>query len=133
MIEQKVKQVIVIRKDLKMRLGKSIAQGAHASLMAYQLHQEAMILGTTQAHLNRHNAFALWNDPINGYRKITLGCNSEEELLTIYKKAEEAGLIASLVRDLGLTEFKEKTYTCVAIGPHYDEEIDPITSGLSLL
>ncbi len=29
---QRIKQVIVIRKDLKMRRGKEIAQGSHASM-----------------------------------------------------------------------------------------------------
>jgi PTH2 family peptidyl-tRNA hydrolase len=33
MSEQKIKQVIVMRADLKMRRGKEIAQGSHASLM----------------------------------------------------------------------------------------------------
>ncbi len=144
--ESLVKQVIILRKDLNMRKGKMVAQGAHASLMAYQNHldnknilNKIYDLKTLEdyskalkmcCHLE---AFTKWNDPINGYRKITLGCTSEEELLSIYNKATQAGLIASIVRDLGLTEFKEPTFTAVAIGPHYDEDIDPITENLSLL
>jgi peptidyl-tRNA hydrolase len=33
--EDKIKQVIVIRKDLKMRLGKSCAQASHASMKVF--------------------------------------------------------------------------------------------------
>jgi PTH2 family peptidyl-tRNA hydrolase len=139
-----VKQVIILRKDLNMRKGKMVAQGAHASLMAYQMHldyegEEMFPISHKAIEAMRQRvertalAFKDWNDPINGYRKVAVGCSSEEELLLIYKKARAAGLIVSIVKDLGLTEFKEPTFTAVAIGPHYDEDIDPITSELSLL
>lgn len=66
------------------------------------------------------------------YKKICVTVNSEEELLRIYGEAEAAGLEVNMVRDLGLTEFKEPTNTCLAIGPDYSEKIDKITSKLPL-
>jgi PTH2 family peptidyl-tRNA hydrolase len=116
-----VKQVLIWRNDLKVRKGKLAAQLAHASLMAYCTSNPS------------DEAFLKWNDPINEYRKIVLYVNSEEELIDIYKKAQTALLNTAIVRDLGLTELKEPTFTAVAIGPHWDEEINKITSHLSLL
>jgi peptidyl-tRNA hydrolase, PTH2 family len=113
-----MKQVIVIRKDLNMRKGKMVAQGAHASL----------------------NAF-LTNDPNENNRwyvesrqtKICVSVDSEAELLEIYQKAQDACLPSALVKDAGLTEFKEPTFTAVAIGPADDDVIDLITKHLKLL
>lgn len=58
---------------------------------------------------------------------------SEEELLDIYNKAIEAVLPCSLIKDAGLTEFKEPTYTAVAIGPSRPNDVDKITGHLKLL
>ncbi len=92
-----MKQVIVIRKDLKMRRGKEIAQGAHASIAFL-------------TNKFRDNEFVVlhWKEKewIFGiFKKICVTVNSEEELLEIHKKAEEAGLISSLIQDSGKTEF----------------------------
>ena len=68
------------------------------------------------------------------FRKICLSVNSEEELLELHRKALEAGLRCSLIRDSGLTEFKGvPTLTALAIGPHSNEQINPLTRHLPLL
>jgi PTH2 family peptidyl-tRNA hydrolase len=112
-----IKQVIIIRKDLNMRKGKMVAQGAHASLGAF-----------FEADLILRNR---WYEGLA--TKICVSVNSEQELLDVYKKAMDAKLPCSLIKDAGLTEFKEPTYTAVAIGPAAVEEIDPITKILPLL
>jgi len=62
---------------------------------------------------------------------ITLGCNSEEELLKLYQEAKDKGLKAVLIKDSGFTEFGGvPTYTAVGIGPHKESLIDPITGHL---
>jgi PTH2 family peptidyl-tRNA hydrolase len=66
----------------------------------------------------------------SSFTKITLKVESEEELMEIYEKASRAGLVVHLVIDSGLTEFAGPTTTCLAIGPHYSERIDPITGHL---
>ena len=74
-----IKQVIVIRKDLKMRRGKEIAQGAHAS-MAFLSHlvQEA-IQDQRVPRLDVEQ-----KDWIEGkFTKVCLVVNSEEELLAL--------------------------------------------------
>jgi PTH2 family peptidyl-tRNA hydrolase len=68
------------------------------------------------------------------FAKIVVGVDSEEELLAIHQKAKDMGLVCSLIRDAGRTEFhNEPTYTCVAVGPGKDERIDDVTGHLKLL
>lgn len=116
------KQIIVIRKDLNMRKGKMIAQGAHASM--------APIL---EAYRNNSFTKATTEWLSTRFTKICVYVNSEQELLDVYQKAKDAGIQCALIKDAGLTEFKEPTHTAVGIGPAYPEEIDPITGNLPLL
>lgn len=114
-----VKQVIVVRKDLNMRKGKMIAQGAHASVNIALTYQESRY-------------FKQWLD--TGTTKIALGVISKEQLLELFSKALDANIPTSLVTDRGSTEFKGvPTITALAIGPWDAEEIDKITGELSLL
>lgn len=117
------KQVLVIRKDLKMRRGKEISQCSHAALAFL-----------SKKHMNNiplTDAEKEWLD--NSYAKICLVVNSEEELMTVHQKALDAGLESNLIIDSGKTEFHGVlTKTCLAIGPDYCEKIDPITSNLTL-
>jgi len=124
-----VKQVIVIRKDLHCRRGKEIAQGAHAA--------GAWLI-------NRLRVDDQWVFPARlsiaeidwmktGFRKICVVVNSEEELTEVYCNAKDAGLVAEIIEDEGVTEFGGvPTLTAVAIGPDYDEKIDPVTGKLTL-
>lgn len=123
------KQVIVIRKDLKMRKGKMIAQGAHASMAAL----------TQWMTKNRRGWWAFyppaemeaWLE--NSFTKVCVYVNSEQELKEIYTKAAHAALPCSLIKDNGKTEFKEPTYTAVAVGPAEISKVDKITKDLPLL
>lgn len=114
-----MKQVIVIRKDLKMRLGKTVAQGAHASMKA------------TLENMDHPNV----KEWLSGmFTKICVQVNSEEELLAVYQRALDAGLIAAMIVDSGKTEFNGvPTRTCIAVGPATHEELAPITGNLKLL
>jgi PTH2 family peptidyl-tRNA hydrolase len=114
-----MKQIIVMRKDLKMPRGKEIAQGAHASMKATLLHMDDPRVKEWLSGL---------------FTKIAVGVNSEEELLEVYNKAREAGLIAELITDSGLTVFNGvPTNTCIAVGPDTHENLQPITGNLKLL
>lgn len=129
----KSKQVIVMRTDLNMRKGKMIAQGSHASLKAIL---DAMInLPAEKESTLYYGENEAMEDWINGqFTKICVQVKSEDELQSIYNKAKEAGLICSLITDVGHTEFGGvPTKTCCAIGPCWSDEVDNITGGLSLL
>ena len=53
--------------------------------------------------------------------------------MAVYDQAREAGLLVHLITDRGLTEFGGvPTRTCLAIGPDYDDRIDPVTGDLEL-
>jgi PTH2 family peptidyl-tRNA hydrolase len=131
----KTKQVIVIRKDLGMRKGKMIAQGAHASMKAVldQLDlNQGNEIATFVLDINKNEALFEWLS--QKFTKIVVGCHSEEELLELYEKAKKAQLICSLIQDIGATEFHgQPTYTAIAIGPDEEEYIDSITGHLKLL
>jgi PTH2 family peptidyl-tRNA hydrolase len=124
MQQQSVKQVIVMRKDLKMRRGKEIAQGSHASTawLRKRIGQGRMRFSTAEEQWMDHSS-----------AKIVCQVDNEEELLEIYTKARQANLEVHLITDSGKTEFGGvPTKTCLAIGPDYDGNIDPITGLLKL-
>lgn len=111
----KYKQAIIIRKDLKMRRGKEIAQGAHASLGGFQ----------------SSNHGGDWF--FDGQTKITLQVSSEDEIMAVYQKALKCEVPCYIVEDRGHTEFHGvPTITALAIGPDTVEKVDAITAGLSL-
>jgi PTH2 family peptidyl-tRNA hydrolase len=128
----KIKQVIVIRKDLNMRKGKMVASGSHASLKVFF---DMMSSHFDQSGVTyKFTATIPMVEWIEGkFTKICVSVDSEEELLSIYKQAQFKKLPCSLIKDCGDTEFKEPTYTACAIGPDVDEIIDTITGHLKLL
>lgn len=114
-----MKQMIILRKDLGMRKGKMIAQGAHASMKATLLNLE-------------HPSVKEWL--AGPFRKIAVGVDSEKELFEVFNAAKQAGLIAELITDAGFTEFHGvPTNTAIAVGPATDAELEPITGHLKLL
>lgn len=115
-----MKQIIVMRKDLNMRKGKMIAQGAHASMKATILHLEDP---RVQSWLNDGR-----------FTKIAVYVNSEEELIQVRNNAVESGIICEEIIDSGKTEFNGiPTRTCLGVGPDTHENLEPITGHLRLL
>jgi PTH2 family peptidyl-tRNA hydrolase len=140
----KTKMVIVMRKDLKMRKGKMIAQGAHAALGAIlQLANKTLnhilpnwegINRCTQYKLNAKEGTPLreWLD--DSFRKIAVSVDCENALLLIRDVCEQEHINVCMITDNGLTEFNGvKTNTCLAIGPDEEDKIDKITGDLPLL
>lgn len=120
-----VKQVIVIRRDLKMRRGKEIAQGSHAS-MAFITRE--LVQGRTP-----RLTVAGWYWIDHSFRKVVCQVNSLDELLEVEAAAKKAGLIVSRITDQGRTEFNGvPTITCIAVGPDRDDVVDKITGHLKL-
>jgi peptidyl-tRNA hydrolase, PTH2 family len=130
--DRPTKQVIVVRRDLRMRRGKEIAQGAHAATAwLAELVIRQMMPGGTVNRVQLSQAERAWLE--TSFRKVTVKVGSEEELMAVYAKALEAGLVIHLITDRGLTEFGGvPTRTCLAIGPDYDDVIDPVTGDLEL-
>jgi PTH2 family peptidyl-tRNA hydrolase len=139
----KSKQMIVMRRDLKMRKGKIAAQSGHAcveaTLMALaregRLGEVRVSPGEDWVYLEddgrEPTALSDWFEA--GVAKVCVYVDSEEELLDIARQGRERGFAVALIRDAGLTEFHgEPTYTCLAFEPLHAEDIDPITGRLPL-
>jgi PTH2 family peptidyl-tRNA hydrolase len=124
-----IKQVIVMRHDLKMRRGKQIAQGAHASMAFLTRRLQS------QSSINLADFSANAQTWLMGlFAKVCVRCNSEVELMAIHDKAMALGLEVHLITDSGRTEFHgQPTRTCLAIGPDDALKIDEVTGHLELL
>lgn len=116
----KFKQVIVVRGDVDMSVGKLAAQVAHASLSAYERCREEK---------------ARWAEEWlkEGQAKIVCEINNLDELRELVEEAEELGIPHFVVVDMGLTEIPPGTTTCAGFGPAPEEIIDKVTGTLRLL
>lgn len=112
-----MKQVMVVRGDLKMGKGKTAAQTCHASLGAYKKGDSQKI--------------RIWER--DGEKKVVVKVKDLRELYEIYEILKKTDIPIYLVQDAGRTELPEGTVTCLGIGPDEDEKIDKITSELKLL
>lgn len=121
--------MIILRKDLNMRKGKMVAQGSHASMSVL------LQCGSRDGDKLVFQMDERSEPWLTGrFKKICVSVNSEKELLDLYQKAKEDGLLCSLIQDAGLTEFGGvPTYTAVAIGPDKNEIIEKLTGHLPLL
>ena len=124
------KMVIVVRKDLKMPVGKIAAQVAHAAMGA--LLQRGEWAGADMYLLhNLSDAECGWLR--YKFTKIVLWCDSLEELDAINKAAISEGLGTRVITDAGDTVFGGvPTVTCAAIGPDWPEKINKVTGHLKL-
>lgn len=112
-----LKQVILVRIDLKMPKGKMAAQCAHASVdAAFKTDKKLMHEWIT-----------------SGMKKVVLRVDSLKELLEYKRKADDAGLVTGLITDAGKTVFNHPETTCLAIGPYDEKKIDTITGNLRLV
>ena len=86
---EEVKQVIVIRRDLKMRRGKEIAEGAHASSSwLANLVVDTLDPVTRSATVALDEAATVWIT--SSWRKVTVQAHSEEELVELHEAARAA-------------------------------------------
>ena len=111
------KQVIVVRKDLRLSSGKLAAQVAHASVEAYRK--------------SGSGEKAAWES--DGSKKVVLKAESEGELFALQEAARRMKLPSALIRDAGRTEVEPGTVTALGIGPGTEEEIDRVTGHLRML
>ena len=112
-----LKQVILVRQDLKLPKGKLAAQVAHASV---------------EAILKSHpDIIEDWRR--EGMKKIILKVKDKEELLLYKREAEDNRLVAALISDAGRTVIEPGTITCLGIVPDKEDKIDKITWILKLI
>lgn len=110
-----LKQVIVVRTDLKLSKGKLAAQVGHAAV---------------SAALRSPNRSSWVRE---GQKKSVLKCGSLDELIKLKEKADNLGLTTAIIEDAGRTQIPSGTITCLGIGPDEDARIDKVTGELKLL
>ena len=115
------KQVIIVRTDLGMSIGKTAGQVAHAAVAACN-HPDC-----------KPYDFNCWYNNGKDQKKIILSVDSEDKLMNIFAAAVTLELPYALVYDQGKTELPVDTLTCLCIGPAKSEVINKITSSLPLL
>ena len=113
----KMKQVMIVRTDLKMRKGKIAAQCCHGAIGAYKKSPADKI--------------RKWEN--EAYAKVVLKVQTKEELIELKKLADDNGISNYLVVDAGRTQIPTSSSTVLALGPDEDEILDKITGDLKLL
>ena len=116
-IDEEIKYVIVVRKDLDMACGKIATQVGHAcSSVVY----------------NNIDGVYNWINYGN-QKKAVLKVKSEKELIDLLKKAKELKILTTIIRDAGKTQVEPNTLTCCGFGPDTSYKIDKLTGHLKLL
>ncbi|PWB85568.1 peptidyl-tRNA hydrolase [Methanobrevibacter thaueri] len=117
LISDSMKQVMIVRTDLKMRKGKIAAQCCHGSIGAYKKSPADKV--------------RKWEN--EAYAKVILKVQTLEELTALKKVADEKGIANYLVVDAGRTQIPTSSVTVLALGPDEDDIIDEVTGDLKLL
>jgi len=111
------KQVVLVRKDLKLSKGKTSSQVSHASVEATLKSDDSKVRA--------------WRS--KGMKKVILKVESKAELFKYKKMADQLNLVNAVIKDAGRTDVKPGTVTCLAIGPDLKEKIDKISKDLKML
>jgi len=112
-----MKQVMIVRTDLKMGKGKIAAQCCHGAIGAYKKSPSDKI--------------KKWEN--EAYAKVVLKVKTLEELNEIKSLADKKGIVNYRVVDAGRTQIPTSTVTVLALGPDEDEILDKLTGDLKLL
>jgi PTH2 family peptidyl-tRNA hydrolase len=112
------KLALIVRSDITMSKGKTIAQTGHAIVDA-----------TVKAYTST-TIFFKWQTA--GETIIAVKAN-DKTLNTIITIAERKGINCGIVRDAGKTEVAPGTITVGYVGPDTDEKIDKLIGQLKLL
>ena len=124
------KQVILIRRDLKLKRAAMVAMAAKISCEFLVDNNVSERGDTLKVKLTPQES-----DWIQGKStRIILGVSSEEALKNILFKAEMAGLSSySMTNSLRNQNDFDEEVLCAAIGPDDSERIDEITGNLKLI
>ena len=107
-----MKQVMIVRTDLKMRKGKIAAQCCHGAR-------------------SPEDKIKKWEN--EAYAKVVCKVQTLEELNELKAIADEKGIANFLVVDAGRTQIPASSVTVLALGPDEDEILDEVTGDLKLL
>ena len=114
----KSKLVLVVRKDLNMSIGKTVAQTTHAIMRNPDLKPYDGLIDS-------------------GHVCITCSVKSEQKLYNLAERAKEVGIPCYIQVDSGRTEVAPQTPTVMALGPAHTQRdieiLNKLTKKLQLL
>lgn len=144
MADRYLKQVLVVRKDLSMPTGKLAAMVAHAA-MTFMVKRLRVVDTTNKVRVPAGGVFSndewQWLTELDpgleeigqvSFAKIVCAVQNEEELTKVWQDAMAAGLNVETVFDSGHSHNKLGDFACIAIGPAWPEELEPVTGGLKV-
>ena len=111
-----LKMVLLVNKFLGMSVGKVSSQCVHAAL------------GATRSS----NSQVMNQWVMTGEKVVTLGVETDEQMQALIDGAHAVSLNVFVCHDEGRTEIEPGARTVVAIGPHPETAIDPVTGTLKL-
>ena len=157
------KQLIVIRRDLNISIGKACAQASHASMafltkmiIDHVVGEVFQGSGDGQTFMNPTNVYRvegfdidkdLYEQWIQGiFTKVVCGAKNKNQLMKAVKIAEEMGMKEGedfyIIKDCCLTELEPeefdengvgRTITCIGFVPMEAEKIEKISRKFQLL
>jgi peptidyl-tRNA hydrolase len=130
-MSSELKQVILVRQDLKMKKSQVASLVAKASTEFFIVNDESVRSDTLSVRLTPEET-----DWINsGSIRVVLGVGSETTLRSLAFKAELAGLQCYPVDGKIFSDGEDGPMEtlCIAIGPDQSKKIDEITKNLKLL
>ena len=157
MVPYNIKQVLVLRLKYpdgkggftKLRTGKLCSQASHGSMKVFfdrsNLRSSnkfikivgglvnwvvSLVTGQKQVVMITFLTPEMAEWVSGTFAKVVLAVDTEEELLELYKQAQDAGLPCALIEDVGNTEFHGVvTRTVLSCGPAASEDLDKIFRG----
>lgn len=120
MVRGNFKQVIVVRGDLEVSIGKLAAHVAHGSMTS-----------AVKVMKKKKSIFDSWTRM--GQKKVVLKCKDLRHLKKLAEAVKKSRLTYEIIKDMGLTELRPGTVTVLAIGPDEEDKIDKVTGELPLL
>jgi PTH2 family peptidyl-tRNA hydrolase len=96
--------VVIVRKDLKMRIGKIAAQVGHAAISLYRK--------LVDSHPEVAQAWAGTDFP-----KRIFYCPNEQRMDAVREQAKQLGYKTAVIHDAGRTQIASGSATCLSIGP----------------
>ncbi len=128
-----VKQVIVVRRDLKMRPGKMAAQVAHAAIKV--ILDRGAFVGVSKRNFfipQVTEEMKYWM--AESFTKIVLSVQTEADINKLEEKAKYFNIPHAVMIDDGWAEYHaEKEVTCIALGPAESDTLDKLTKDLPLV
>lgn len=118
-IDDNMKLVLVVRRDLNLQPGKLASQCAHAAVTCFS---------ATQKY---NPEFAKYWEA-RGQPKIVVQCNSDVDFPKFQDKAKRLKLITAVIQDAGRTHLIPGTKTVLGVGPGRVKDVDQVTGHLRL-